>query len=61
MSEAYLTIKLPFDVCGDEARLLLSTARLFRFAIIRLHSIVLRDNPHITSLIALKRMYRRVL
>ena len=59
MDESYLTVRLPFNVCCDEARLLLSTARLFRHAVLHLHSLILRENPRITSLIALKEMYRR--
>jgi len=59
MSETYLTMRLPFNTCGYEAGLLLSTARLFRFTVLKLHSIILDENPRITSLIALKRMYRR--
>jgi len=55
----YLTLRLPFNVYRDEARLLLSTARLFRFIVLHLHSLLLEENPHITSLIALKRVYRR--
>lgn len=59
MSEAYLTLRLPFNACCEEARLLLSTAYLFRLAVLRLHNLILRKSPHITSLIALKRTYRR--
>jgi len=42
-------------------KLLLSTARLFRLCVLHLHRRILDDNPRITSLIALKRMYRREL
>ncbi|RLE64474.1 MAG: hypothetical protein DRJ47_07625 [Thermoprotei archaeon] len=59
MNETYLTLRLPFNLCCDEARLLLSTARLFRHTALHLHSLILKENPRITSLIALKRMYRR--
>jgi len=61
MSETYYTMRLPFNACGDEARLLLSTARLFRFAVLHLHRRILEDNLGIASLIALKRMYRHEL
>ena len=61
MSETYLTLRLPFNACGDSARLLVSTARLFRLAVLKLHKIVLDENPRVTSLIALKKMYRRKL
>ncbi len=54
-----MTMRLPFDACCGEAGLLLSTARLFRRAVLRLHSLILTENPRITSLISLKRMYRR--
>ncbi len=50
---------MPFNACRGEARLLLSTARLFRYVVLHLHSLILEENPRITSLIALKRMYRR--
>ncbi|RLE67536.1 MAG: hypothetical protein DRJ43_07280 [Thermoprotei archaeon] len=59
MNETYLTLRLPFNACDAEARMLLSTARLFRQAVLHLHSLILRENPRITSLIALKRMYRK--
>jgi len=61
MSKAYYTMRLPFDACSDSAKLLLSTARSFRFCVLHLHRLILEDNPRITSLIALKRMYRREL
>jgi len=61
MSETYYTMRLPFNACGDEARLLLSTARLFRIAVLYLHRLVTEGSPHITSLIALKRTYRHEL
>ena len=54
-----MTMRLPFNACCDEAGLLLFTARLFRHAVLHLHSLILRENPRITSLISLKRMYRR--
>ena len=59
MSNAYLTIRLPFNVCCREARLLLSTARLFRLAVLRLHDIVLQESPRISSEIYLKKAYRK--
>ncbi|RLE84507.1 MAG: hypothetical protein DRJ96_07325 [Thermoprotei archaeon] len=59
MNETYLTLRLPFNACDAEARMLLSTARLFRHVVLHLHSLILGENPRITSLIALKKMYRR--
>jgi len=59
MNETYLTLRLPFNAYSDEARLLLTTARLFRYTALRLHNLILEENPRITSLIALKRMYRK--
>lgn len=41
--------------------MLLSTVRLFRQVVLGLHSLILKKNPRITSLIALKRMYRKKL
>jgi len=61
MNETYLTLRLPFNVCDVEARMLLSTACLFRQVVLHLHNLVLKENPRITSLIALKRTYRRSL
>ena len=59
MSETYLTLRLPFNACESEARLLLATARLFRHVALHLHRVILEEMPQITSLITLKRMYRR--
>jgi hypothetical protein len=59
MSDIYLTIRFPFNVCCREARLLLSTARLFRLAILRFHDIVLQESPRISSEIYLKKAYRK--
>jgi len=59
MNETYLTLRLPFNACDVEAGMLLSTARLFRQVVLHLHNLFLKENLRITSLIALKRMYRK--
>jgi len=59
MNETYLTLRLPFNACDVEAGMLLSTAHLFRQVVLHLHNLILKENPRITSLIALKRMYRK--
>ncbi len=58
MSEMYLTLRLPFNACCNEARLMLTTARLFRHVVLHLHRLILEEGAQITSLIALKRRYR---
>jgi len=58
MTKAYLSMRLPFNACHDGARLLLSTARLFRHCVLYLHQLILSERPHVVSSIALKRMYR---
>jgi len=61
ISKAHITMKLPFNACDNEARLLLSTAYLFRISVLHLHKLVMEEKPDIASHIALKKRYRKKL
>ncbi len=56
----YITLALPFNASGGEARLLLATARLFRLAGLRVHDALVSSGVRSVSPMMLKRRYRRV-
>jgi len=56
--DLYITVKLPFNVANEPAKLLLSTALLFRYAVLKLHNALLNSGERIFSLYTLKRKYR---
>lgn len=54
----YITVTLPFNACSVSARLLLSTAGLFRIAVLKVYKKLLEDNVKYISPIMLKKYYR---
>lgn len=56
----YITLTLPFNACGDNARKLVSTAKLFRLTTLKVFKEFLNDGKPLLSQFSMYKRYRRI-